>query len=1551
MTDSKGRPPDFGDPRGRAEEGFLNTEAASPELSPAEAARLIHGLRAYQKELERQNEELRLSLARLAESCNKYADLYDVAPVAYLTLDGQGRIVEANLTAVALLGIERPQLLGHFFPMFLSDPDRQAFRRLLDNGLNQREQQGEFRLQDCDGKVRSVLLDVLFLQEAGGRGQFRLAITDITELKRTQEELRLQKESLENLAAERTAELLAVNEQLLEAQENLRVLFQAAPLAMGIFDAEGRILAVNEASQSIFGWTQEEVVGHLPPSIPPETREESLAIMRRVLQGESLLGVEIKQQRKDGSLFDMRFSAGPLYNKEGQVRGFVGLAEDVTARKRAEEALRRAKEDWESTFDSVADCIAILDKDHRITRMNRAMAELLGRPVEEVLGQPCYKAVHGLDAAPAYCPHARVVATGRAQFEEVQEFGRIFAVSVTPLSGAEGELIGSVHVARDITEQKTAEQTLRLSNQRLDLLAETASRLLATDSPETVVDSLCQKVMEFLDCQVFFNYLCYEDEERLHLNAYAGIPEEEARRIEWLDYGASVCGCAARDGCRIVAEDIQTAADPQTELVKAYGVQACACHPLLVQGRVLGTLSFGTRTRPRFTPDELSLMNAVADHVAIAMHRKLTQQALRESRDDLNRAQAVAHIGSWRLDVRRNKLTWSEENHRIFGIPPGAAMTYETFLATVHPEDRKYVDREWKAALQGKPYDIEHRIIVDGKVKWVRERAELEFDHEGRLLGGFGTTQDITGRKEMEEALKQAHARTVAILNSISDGFFALDRDLVVTYYNRAAEKVLGRKAEEVLGKRLFDAFPEARGSIFEKKYTEALHTGKALAFEAYFDVPPFENWYDVRVYPFGDGLSVYFQVTTERKQAEEELRRARDELELRVQERTAELKQAYEQLLREMEEHQETAARLRESEARFAAFMENLPGAAVMRDLDGRYLFMNTGWEKMFGKDRAACLNKTLEEVWPAAQASLMRTNDREALLQGQQVEHVLTLNRNGTEVHLLCLHFPVRDEGGHPFMVGSIYLDITRRVKAEEALATERQRLDAVLDNIPAYVALLAPDFTLPVVNREFVQRFGEPGNRPCYEFLFGREEPCPNCKALQVFETDTPEIWEWAGPDGNTYQIYDYPFIDVDGSPLVLEMGVEITDRKRAELEARRQTAIVDGMNRIFRDTLTCETQSDLGRTCLTVAQELTGSRFGFISLLNGEGSLDFLASSAPDRRARGKAGYKGLPSQVPVKGLYQSVIERGMSLLINDPASQPDWPGLPHGFPPPGAFLAVPLKRGQKVIGMLGLGDREGGYTPTELETAESLAVAVAEALLHKQAEAALKQSEENLHVLAARLMDVQESERRRFSRELHDELGQSLLLLKLLLSSIQAGISGVREEVQRECREALLHLDKLVDEVRRLSRDLSPSPLEELGLTSALKHVFQEFCKHYKLSQSSIKIENIDECYGSAARLNIYRIFQEALTNIGKHAEASKISVHVKRQVRRATFSIMDNGKGFQVSEVLARQAGEPGIGLASIYERLRAMGGDMKIISRKGRGTRLVFSVPFSRGE
>jgi PAS domain S-box-containing protein len=135
--------------------------------------------------------------------------------------------------------------------------------------------------------------------------------------------------------------------------------------------------------------------------------------------------------------------------------------------------------------------------------------------------------------------------------------------------------------------------------------------------------------------------------------------------------------------------------------------------------------------------------------------RKQAEDALFKQQYFLQKAQEIGHIGTWELDIKKNELLWTDENYRIFGLPIGTELTYETFLNCVHPDDREYVDTEWKAAFNKKPYDIEHRLLVDGKVKWVREKAELEFNEKDECIRGIGFTQDITERKRMEEELEQ----------------------------------------------------------------------------------------------------------------------------------------------------------------------------------------------------------------------------------------------------------------------------------------------------------------------------------------------------------------------------------------------------------------------------------------------------------------------------------------------------------------------------------------------------------------------------------------------------------------------------------------------------------------------------------------------------------------------------------------------------------------------------------------------------------------------------
>ncbi|MGI6648940.1 MAG: histidine kinase dimerization/phosphoacceptor domain -containing protein [Bacillota bacterium] len=130
----------------------------------------------------------------------------------------------------------------------------------------------------------------------------------------------------------------------------------------------------------------------------------------------------------------------------------------------------------------------------------------------------------------------------------------------------------------------------------------------------------------------------------------------------------------------------------------------------------------------------------------------------------------------------------------------------------------------------------------------------------------------------------------------------------------------------------------------------------------------------------------------------------------------------------------------------------------------------------------------------------------------------------------------------------------DNAERKRAEEAAKAERQQFYKVLEMLPAYLILLTPDYHVPFANRLFRERFGA-SSRRCYEHLFGYSQPCPNCETFQVLATMAPHEWEWNGPDGRIYHVFDFPFTDVDGSTLILEMGIDITDHKKAEEEIQK------------------------------------------------------------------------------------------------------------------------------------------------------------------------------------------------------------------------------------------------------------------------------------------------------------------------------------------------------------------------------------------------------------
>ena len=231
---------------------------------------------------------------------------------------------------------------------------------------------------------------------------------------------------------------------------------------------------------------------------------------------------------------------------------------------------------------------------------------------------------------------------------------------------------------------------------------------------------------------------------------------------------------------------------------------------------------------------------------------------------------------------------------------------------------------------------------------------------------------------------------------------------------------------------------------------------------------------------------------------------------------------------------------------------------------------------------------------------------------------------------------------------------------------------------------------------------------------------------------------------------------------------------------------------------------------------------------------------------------------------------------------------------------------------------------------------------------KRSREELKGSEEKLRSLTSQLLTAQEQERKRIAMELHDELGQALLVLKLQFSAIGDKLRKDQKSLAEGVQHSLAYLDCLLDNVRRLSWDLCPAVLEQAGLSQALRQLLNEFGGHHKFVQCSI---DIDDLIATGSQIGLYRVLQECLTNIGKHAHATKVAVAVKRQESGVSFRVEDNGSGFNMSQVLADKTASGGMGLAAMDERVRMLGGAMGITSEVGKGTRVSFSIPLSRAK
>jgi len=297
---------------------------------------------------------------------------------------------------------------------------------------------------------------------------------------------------------------------------------------------------------------------------------------------------------------------------------------------------------------------------------------------------------------------------------------------------------------------------------------------------------------------------------------------------------------------------------------------------------------------------------------------KKAEEAALENEKRLMLTQEIAHLGSWELDLVHNRLIWSDEVYRIFGLKPQEFdATYEAFLNAVHPDDRAAVDAAYSGSVrEGKnAYEIEHRVVrkSTGEIRIVHEKCEHIRDESGRILRSLGMTHDITEPKRAEEALRAALDRALWLARFPDENpspVVRVSKDGRVLYCNPFAEELPGWTCAvgQLLDSRLLPVVSRAMAKDGEEQEEE-------IQIGAMF--------YSVWVAPFPEEgyANVYGRDMTERKRAEDALKKAHDELENRVQERTSELVEAVQRLQTEILQRKRLEETLRESEKQVRLF------------------------------------------------------------------------------------------------------------------------------------------------------------------------------------------------------------------------------------------------------------------------------------------------------------------------------------------------------------------------------------------------------------------------------------------------------------------------------------------------------------------------------------------------------------------------------------------------------------------------------------------------------
>jgi two-component system cell cycle sensor histidine kinase/response regulator CckA len=556
-----------------------------------------------------------------------------------------------------------------------------------------------------------------------------------------------------------------------------------------IFLAEvpsGKLVDVNAMVQVLTGFPREEVLGErlgrlFSPEVSPEL-DRLLADDARRDAGAVSLTTKLATRRGPGVPVELNLRLVSF----GRKPYAVVIAHDITTRQQAQQELIRSKEDWERTFDAVPDLVALIDTEHRIIRANKALMDRLGLDASRVIGRRCHALVHGLSLPPEFCPHAKLIRDGREHRVDVVEpkLDGAFEVSCSPIRSPEGRLLGSVHIMRDITERRRAEEEI----------------VKERNLSHGMIDSLPG---------VFYLF------------------DLEGRFLRWNKAFETVSGYSAAEIERLHPVEFFRGAD--RELIAdrirraiEIGVADAEAEFVSKDGRATPHYFTGRRIELDGRPCVIGMGIDITERVR-------AERALRES-EEKHRflTENMADI-IWTLDRDFRTTYVSPSIEKVLGFTPEERVRQKV-EDMITPESYQRIMARFLDELrrEGEPGADPDRTVTleteyyrrDGSTVWMENQVQALRDHTGAMVGVYGVSRDVTKRKRAEEDLARARDLFEAVFQHHPNPLLLVRRDDgLVRMVNLAFEREWGYRQAEVAGRsaRTFYADPASRDEMLDR--------------------------------------------------------------------------------------------------------------------------------------------------------------------------------------------------------------------------------------------------------------------------------------------------------------------------------------------------------------------------------------------------------------------------------------------------------------------------------------------------------------------------------------------------------------------------------------------------------------------------------------------------------------------------------------------------------------------------------------------------------------